>query len=88
MVMVPVPSADPTAVDMPVLPAEEAGVGTYKYVVQDVQFRIDVVGNDGFGDTEDYMLRDVQQESTSRSTIIKWGPKWGSTWIGVSAFYL
>ncbi|KAF2811812.1 uncharacterized protein BDZ99DRAFT_414359 [Mytilinidion resinicola] len=69
MVMVPVAATEPAAVELPVLPAEASGAGAYKYVAQDVQFRVDVVGGDGFGDTEDYMLRDVAQEGVANRTV-------------------
>lgn len=38
----------------------------YKYVLQDVRFRIDPVPNGGRGDAEDYLLKGVGQEGDVR----------------------
>ncbi|KAK5110589.1 hypothetical protein LTR85_000989 [Meristemomyces frigidus] len=36
--------------------------GTFKYALQDLRFRLDVVENSGHGDAEDYLLQGVSQE--------------------------
>ncbi|KAJ9636432.1 hypothetical protein H2199_008107 [Coniosporium tulheliwenetii] len=68
MVMLPLASTEPEAVDMKVLPAKGE---LYRYVMQDVGFRIDTVANNGLGDTGDYML-DVEQEGKRGSLTLSY----------------
>ncbi|KAJ9634366.1 hypothetical protein H2199_009024 [Coniosporium tulheliwenetii] len=81
MVMVPLASTEPEAVDMKVLPAKGE---LYRYVMQDVGFRIDTVANNGLGDTGDYML-DVEQEGKRGSLTLSYRP-FGISMIS-AAFY-
>ncbi|MCJ1379493.1 hypothetical protein MMC17_002594 [Xylographa soralifera] len=55
MVMSTLSATQETAEEM------ETALGTFSYVMQDVRFRIDTVANNGLGDANDYMLRDVRQ---------------------------
>lgn len=61
MIMSSMASTEAQAVDLKVRPAK---AGAYKYVMQDVSFRIDSVANGGLGDTNDYLLRGADQEGT------------------------
>lgn len=60
MVMSPLAGAGPRVMDIKTA-VRDAG---YKYVVEDITFRIDTVANGGYGDAEDYLLRGLLQEGT------------------------
>lgn len=51
-------------VELPCRQAERQAVNGAPYGIQDVCFRIDIVANDGKGDGDDYLLKDVRQTST------------------------
>jgi len=45
----------------------------YTYLMEDVRFRIDTVANSGMGDTDDYMLKGVSEQTGQPSlTAFQW----------------
>ncbi|KAH7118725.1 hypothetical protein B0J11DRAFT_582534 [Dendryphion nanum] len=82
-VLPPVVAGQVDTVALEVLPARGKGDGTYKYVAQDVRFRIDTVANEGLGDSGDYLLKDIRQENVK----VDFSISLRGMQIAVKAFY-
>ena len=89
-------TGDPTAMTMSNnsnVDLEDTVISTkdslFKYVLQDVSFRIDTVKYNRQGDTSDYLLKNLQQEGDTTTVTIRSG---GSTmqlqgagfWLGLN----
>ncbi|KAK6508955.1 hypothetical protein TWF481_003723 [Arthrobotrys musiformis] len=68
MIMAPVSDTNTATLDLRCIPAKDQPTGRYKYDIEDVLFRIDMIANDGRGDADDYMLKDVQQNTVAASS--------------------
>ncbi|KAK6541560.1 hypothetical protein TWF694_007365 [Orbilia ellipsospora] len=92
LIMAPISDTKTTEIDLRCLPAIEKGAksGCYKYQMEDVTFRIDTVANDGKGDTDDYMMKDVQQTTIAGAFTRAFGQDWQTTatLAKSTAFYL
>jgi hypothetical protein len=64
MFMAPSDSTNPIYVNM------NTAHGMYKYVGQDVSFRIDLISKQPYGDAFDYMLKDVVQVPNTTTTNV------------------
>lgn len=77
--------------DVRCLPAESQATGSFKYWIHDVTFRIDMIANDGRGDTDDYMMKDIQQDAAKDALNFRAVEKWYGidvTSLGDKAFFL
>jgi len=72
MLMAPEPSTETQWMGIRTLPALAAGTPDSTYAIQDVTFRIDLVGETPYGDTGDFMMKDIAQDGVrfaTRSTL-------------------